>query len=483
MSWRISPPEAAEELLFRRQARDSLLDFTRYTFPTYEAEPFHTSVAEHLDQVVEGRIRRLMVFSPPQHGKSELTSVRFPSFWFGKRPDDRLILTSYASGLAHAKSWEARSVMESALYENLFDARTDEKSRARDLWRIAGRRGQLVAAGVGGPITGHTANLGIIDDPVENWQQAQSETARETIWNWYRTTFRTRVSEDGSIVLIQTRWHEDDLAGRLLRDQSEHWTVIRYPALAETQDERDFNNERLGLPIGQRDPLGRSPGEPLCPERFSREELERIKETIGGLHWSALYQGAPTQPQGNRFKREWFGFIDSAPEGAVRIRYWDKAATAGGRGAFTAGVRMAKADGKFYIENVVRGRWSAGERENVIRQTAELDGRDVQIWMEQEPGSGGKESAQATIQNLAGFAVYAERATGSKDARMEPFAVQCQNGAVLLVRAPWNGSYLDELCSIPTGTYRDQADASAGAFNRLTQGQVSLGFVKIPLRR
>src|SRR5262249_40793553 len=200
-------------------------------------------------------------------------------------------------------------------------------SGAVDEWHLDGRRGYLKAAGVGGPITGHGGLLGIIDDPLENWEQAQSQVIRDKIWDWFRTTFRTRIWEDGSIVLVQTRWHEDDLAGRLLLEQRGQWQILRLPALAETQVERNFNNTLLGLPPDQPDPLGREPGEPLCPQRYSREALEDLRKDVGSLAWHGQYQGAPRSPEGNRFKRHWFPIVDAAPAELTRVRYWDKAGT------------------------------------------------------------------------------------------------------------------------------------------------------------
>lgn len=429
-------------------------------------------IARTLDQAVRGRIKRLMIFTPPQHGKSELVSVRLPAYWLGVRPDDPVIITSYAASLAEDKSRQARQVVESAEYAEVFPGvGTRRDSRAVGLWRILGRRGVVVAAGVGGPITGHGAMLGIIDDPFENWAQAQSRTVRDHVWDWYRSTFRTRIWEKGSIVLIMSRWHEDDLAGRLLSDQADQWTVLRLPAIAETQDERDENNRRLGLPAGLPDPLERKPGEPLCPRRFSLEALMQVRRDIGAVAWAAEYQGVPRTPEGNLFRREWFEVVGTAPQEAQRVRYWDKAGTLGG-GAYTAGVLMARdRDGVFYVEDVVRGRWSALERERIIRQTAEVDraryGR-VTIWLEQEPGSGGKESAEATIRMLAGFPAYAEHVTGSKETRAEPFRAQCEARNVKLVRGLWNAAYLDELATWPNG-YKDQVDASSGAFNKLAE--------------
>jgi predicted phage terminase large subunit-like protein len=477
MNLQPSPQEAAQELLRRREARKRLVNFTNYTFPQYIAEPAHAFLAGVLDQVAELKLRRVMIFAPPQHGKSELVSVRLPAFWLGRHPDDPIILTSYAAGLAETKSRESRRVVESAEYKALFAVGTPRDSRAVAHWGIAGRRGGMLAAGVGGPITGHGALLGLVDDPFENWEQAQSQTYRDRVWDWWKSTFRTRIWEGGAVVLVMTRWHEDDLAGRLIGDQGGEWTIVRLPALAESQDERDDSNKRLGLPDGLPDLLGRAPGEPLCPRRFSRDALDSIKRDVGSQVWNAEYQGVPRAPEGNRFKRAWFEIVEVAPSKARRVRYWDKAGSMG-RGAYSAGVLIAEARGIYYIEDVVRGQWSALERETNIKQTAQLDqarGR-VDIWHEQEPGSGGKESAESTTRNLAGFIVHADRPTGNKDVRMEPFAAQAEAGNVKLVRGTWNQAWVEEICAIPSGTYRDQGDASSGAFNKLAGAANQRGF-------
>ncbi len=470
MNLQPSPEEAAQELLRRREARKGLLNFTNYTFPQYLAEPAHELMAATLDQVVEGGVKRVMIFAPPQHGKSELVSVRLPAYYLGRHPDEPVILTSYAASLAEGKSRLARNVVESEEYQRLFDVGTPRDSRAVNEWNIAGQRGGMLAAGVGGSITGHGAMLGIIDDPFENWAQAQSQTYRNAVWSWWRSTFRTRIWEHGAIILVMTRWHEDDLAGRIISQQSDEWTILRLPAVAESQQDRDDNNKRIGMTQGQPDPLGRVEGEALCPRRFSKVALDAIRRDVGSQVWGAEYQGVPRAPEGNRFKRSWFKIVDASPAVAKRVRYWDKAGSED-TGKFTAGVLMAEAERTFYIEDAVRGQWSALGRETVIKQQAQLDTArgEVEIWHEQEPGSGGKESAEATTRNLAGFVVHAERPTGDKDVRMEPFAAQAEAGNVKLVRGAWNAAWLDEICAIPNGTYRDQGDATSGAFNKLAR--------------
>ncbi len=433
----------------------------------------HALIGEHLEAVLQGEIQRLMIFAPPQHGKSELTSVRFPVFWLAHRPNDPVIITSYASSLASSKSAQGRAIVESPAFRALFPGiETDRESRAKDHWQLAGYRGGIIAAGVGGAITGHGAMLGIIDDPIENWEQAQSQTYRDRAWDWYRATFRTRIWEGGAIILIMTRWHEIDLAGRLLQDQGPLWTVLRLPALAETPEARDFNNAFLGLPEGEPDPLDRTPDEPLAPERFSREELERIRRDVGSIAWATEYQGVPRTPEGYLFKRHWFELVDAAPAKATRVRYWDKAGTEQG-GSYTAGVLMARTeDGLYVIEDVVRGQWSALQRELVIEQTTLLDAHKygttgVHIWLEQEPGSGGKESAEQTVRQLAGYAVHRETVSGAKETRWEPFRAQCEAGNVKLVRGPWTGPFIEELTAQPNARFKDQTDAAGGAFNKL----------------
>lgn len=481
----ITKQQAAQELLKRRRARSSLIEFTKYTFPSYKPDPVHYLIASTLDQVLEGKIRRLLINIPPQNGKSELASIRLPAYWLGRRPNDPVIIASYAADLAERMSREARGVVESDEYRALFgDLRaidvapiiTRRDSRAVNEWGLAyPYRGRVRAIGVGGGLTGFPGAISVIDDPLRDWKEAQSLTVRDSVWEWYQWVLRTRMGEDGAIIVIQTRWHEDDLTGRLLKNYPGMWTLLRLPAKAETQEERDRNNEFLGQPIGLPDPLGRQPGEVLSPSRFSQTAVDEIQREVGSVVWASLYQGVPRAVEGNRIKREWLSRIQRArPVDVVgRVRYWDKAGTAGS-GAWTAGVLIAKdIHGRFYIEDVVRGQWSALERESVMKQTAQLDAQmfesvsAVDIYIEQEPGSGGKESAEATVRNLAGFNIYKDQPSGDKDTRLEPFAAQAEAGNITLIEGRWNRDYIEEMVAIPNSQFRDQADATAGGFNKL----------------
>lgn len=457
------------------QARRKLLHFTKYTFPAYKAEPFHELVAATLDGVVAGEIHRLMLFAPPQHGKTELVSIRLPAFFLGKRPDEPVILTSYAASLALRNSRHTRRTLNSAQYKRLFpDVCINPRSRSVEHWEIDGKRGGLVAAGVGGPITGFGAKLAIIDDPFKNFEQAQSETYREMVWEWWRTTFRPRVWEDGAIVLIMTRWHKDDLAGRLLKQQADQWTILRLPAIAETQKERDTNDKLLGLPIGQSDPLGRDPEEPLSPERYGLGTLLELQRDIGSYAWAAEYQGSPQPMEGNLAKRHWFEIVDQAPRAVkARVRAWDFAATEKKAGKadpdYTVGTRMSVLQGIYYVEDVIRERVGPGAVERLARQTADIDGKKVRIRLEQEPGASGKLFVATMIKVLDGWNVGAEPSTGDKIIRAMPFLAQAEAGNVRLVRGAWNEEWLGEMCSVPHAPHDDQWDSAAAAYEELQE--------------
>lgn len=477
----ISRAEAAAELLKRRQARRTLIDFTSYSFRKYNAEPAHHLMAVALDSVAGRVTKKIIIVAPPQHGKSELTSVRLPAFWLGKNPELPVILSSYGSGLAASKSKQCREIVESEEYKCLFpNSYTRDDSRAADNWSLAGHKGGMLAAGVGGAITGHGAALGIIDDPFENWEQAQSKNQRDKVWDWYRSTFRTRIWEGGSIVIIMTRWHEDDLIGRILKNQADEWTVLRLPAVCESQEVRDRNNADYSIRAGLPDPLGRREGDPLCPARYSKETLDSLKNDVGSVVWDSEYQGAPKPASGNQFKREWFKFVNAAPiKVDKRIRSWDKAASEADGACETAGVLMSRtSEGQITVEDVVHDRVSSYGRDNLMLNTAELDGikysvTGLEIWHEREPGSGGLDSARATNRLLGRWPVHDLAPTGDKDVRMEPYRAQCEAGNVYLVRGPWNEAYINQLCAIPNGTYRDMGDASSQAYNKLALGSIS----------
>jgi predicted phage terminase large subunit-like protein len=451
--------------------------FIERVAPKFKFYPHIEKLIEVLQQVADGGITRLMVFMPPRHGKSETVSRLFSAYYLYRYPHRWVAITSYAAELAFTLSRNSR--------ENYTEAggAISADAFAVKHWE-SGKGGGLWATGVGGLATGKGFHLGVCDDPLKNSEEAGSETIREKQKDWWRSTFSTREEPGGAVIVIMTRWHEDDLAGWLLSrevgsDEPERWHVVNMPAVAEDRP--------LSFPATCTvEPDERQPGEALCPERYNADKLRRIMHRMGSYFWAALFQQRPAPRDGEMFRRQWFSIVQALPAGCRFVRYWDKAGTAGD-GAYSAGVLMAVSpDGRFFVVDVQRGQWSFGQREIVILQTAHIDQqryREVSIWVEQEPGSGGKESAERTVQNLAGFTARAEPVTGDKELRAGPLAAQAEVGNVSLLLGDWNGKYLDELAAFPNGTYKDQVDASSGAFNKLALKQVVTGSSAVVSRK
>ncbi len=296
----------------RRKARRHLLNFSALTWGKYSPSTFHKILCSYLDRVSTGEIKRLMVFAPPQHGKSEIISRRFPAFMLGQNPDTHVLGCSYAATLASNMNRDVQRVIESTGYASLFPrTRLNSKQtrgntegrwvRNSDEFEIVECRGSYRSAGVGAGIVGKPADLIVIDDPVAGVEQAYSPTYRQKLWDWYGAEASTRQSPDCRIVLMHQRWHEDDLAGRLLKIASEdpkadQWTVVRFPALAYPKD------SPLRCPEDWREE-----GEPLWPEKFSREFIEARKATMSPFQYAAVYDQNPQPLAGAHFHEEWFG--------------------------------------------------------------------------------------------------------------------------------------------------------------------------------
>lgn len=421
-------------------------------------------VGNVLQRVADDELKRVMLFEPPRHGKSEQVSRLFSAYYLQRHPDRWVGLNSYAAELAYTLSRAAR--------ENFLagGGQLKEDAAAVKHWE-AQQGGGLWAAGVGGPITGKGFHLGIIDDPLKNAEEAASETIREKQKEWYRSTFYTREEPAGAIILVMTRWHEDDLAGWLLSeeqedDEPERWHVVHFDAIKEA--------EPVEFPATCTvEPDPREPGEPLCAARYSLEKLGKIARRIGAYFWAALFQGRPRPKSGGLFKWDAFKLADAIPVQGQRVRYWDTAGTEDG-GDWSVGALLLKTpEGLFYVLDVARGQWSPHRKEEEILETTRADaakyGRNgFTVWLEHEAGIGGKERTQAVVRKLAGYKVGVEHVTGSKEARAEPFASQVEAGNVYLpADAPWINTFRRELCDFPHAKHDDQVDAASGAFNKL----------------
>lgn len=469
----------AIELRRRRQARRGLLDFTRYTMPNFQYNWHHKTVADFLDRwVFDDSLQFAMVFLPPRHTKSEFVSRKMPPFILGQNPDYQVANVSYGDDLAKEYNLSAQQVMSEKPYNRLFPytqiastvsgGETVGKRRTANHVDVLGHRGYYKTTSVSGRMVGFGYDFGIVDDPIKDRNEADSETHRKRLKNWFNGVWLDRMnSQNAKVLMTVTRWSDLDICGYLLdladrEDDALQWEVLKMPVIAEE-------------PIEHYDK--RQVGEALWADRFDKKALKKKKATIGLYEWNSKWQQRPAPLEGAKFKRAWFeNFVDKIPKNCLLIRYWDKAGTEGG-GAYSAGVLVAidQDTGLTYIVNSIRGQWSALERERVIKQTAELDysryGYKVTNYIEQEGGSGGKESAESTVRNLRGFAIKTDRPTGNKDLRLVPFQAQAEGGNVCIVRGAWNEEWIEEMVAIPNGKYRDQGDATSGAFNNLTNVQ------------
>jgi predicted phage terminase large subunit-like protein len=455
--------QARAELELRRRRRQNrpLRDYvdaaTRGQFQWFR---HNLELNEALEGVLAGRIKRLMVFEPPRHGKSEQISRLLPGKWLERYPDKWVGITSYGDILAGGLAGKARDYYVEA------GNRLHPRIQAASHWGTP-QGGGCWAAGVGGAITGKGAHLAIIDDPVRNRQDADSQTKRDVLTEWFTSTLRTRLEPGAALIVVLTRWHERDLAGWLIEQEAasaepEQWTIVDLPARAEPTRPQYPDTCAIWSDW-------RAPGEPLCPERYNDHELRILEASVGPRDWASLYQQRPRPREGGFFRYAWFEghMVDARPVNARWVRYWDTAGTEGD-GDYTAGALIGRTpDGLYWIADVVRGQWSPGRRDQMIRSTAEKDGRHVHIRLEQEAGVGGKDRSRGTIAALAGFAVQAKPVTGSKENRADPLASQCEAGNVRIVKGPWVHHFLEELVGFPNGAHDDQVDAASGAFAEL----------------
>lgn len=333
----LSEMEHLEGLLRRRESRKSLCAFTEYVNPAYVSAGHHAKICDKLEQVERGDIDRLMIFMPPRHGKSELASRKFPAWYLGRNPDKQIIAASYNSDLARDFGRDVRNLVAAPEYTDAFsDVALSQDSQAADRMHT-NHGGMYIAAGVGTATTGRGAHLFLIDDPFKDREEADSERRRETVWNWYRSTAYTRLMPGGAIVLIQTRWHEDDLAGRLIeqdgrKEDGGEWDVLELPALKD--------------------------GKALWPEWYDVPALERIKRTIGPREWSALYQQQPQPDEGTFFQRDWLKQWVKLPD----LRYYgasDYAVTDGGGDYTVHRIWGMGPDGSLYRVDGWRGQTSS----------------------------------------------------------------------------------------------------------------------------
>ncbi len=426
----------------------------------------HKFLIGQLEAVSSGDVDRLMILMPPGSAKSTYASVLFPAWWFSRHPSSSVIAASHTADLASYFGRQVRNLIAEYSTDLGYGLANDNRSAAR--WQTT-KRGTYFAAGVRGPITGRRADLVIIDDPVKSHAEADSAVYRENVWNWYRADLVTRLRPGARVVLIMTRWHEDDLGGRLLSQNEGEWRLVRFPALAEDND-----------------PLGRRFGEPLWPEWENAAALARKREMVGDRVWSALFQQSPRPSGGGLFRVKDVTILEEMPANTGRtVRAWDLAATAqvgGNDPDWTVGVKLQRNEiGRFAVLDVVRLRGSPGMVDEAITRTAALDGRNVTIGLPDDPGAGGKFMVSSLTARLAGYRVVSSREVGSKTSRAGPVAAQVEAGNLGILHASWNRSFLEELGGFPYAKKDDQVDALSRAFAMLVDVAAPARRLAVPL--
>ena len=437
-------------------ARARLIPFTRRMFPRYEAARHHYLIADALEAVERGALDRVILTLPPRHGKSELASVHYPAWYLGRNPDHRVITTSYSASLAHRFSRRSRSLLTEPTWP-FPDVQPAPDWKSVSAWDLDGYRGGYIAAGVGGGITGHGADLFIIDDPVKSADEADSVTYRERTWEWYTETAVTRLEPAGKMVVIGTRWHEDDLIGRILASATgNQWTLLHMPAIDED-------------------------GHALWPERYGVDDLLRIRAQVGPRAWHAQYQGSPSPAEGGMFPAAWWRrytiaptlrrielFVDSAFKEGVQNDY-SVIATWGSTG-----------EGDYYLLDLWRGRVAFPEllracHDQWVKQRARFGFTCKALVIED------KASGQSAVQTLARpmytesgmlsalpVIAYKLPAGQSKVARADGVTGMVESRHCFLPDdAAWVSDFIDEHQRFPTGVHDDQVDTTSMALTRL----------------
>jgi predicted phage terminase large subunit-like protein len=426
-------------------ARRSLLRFTEYTNPLYQRAQHHEQIAAKLEAVERGEIDRLMIFMPPRHGKSELASKRFPAWCLGRKPERQIIAASYNSDLANDFGRNVRNLVAEPEFQHVFPAVSLAPDSQAANRMNTNHGGAYVAAGVGTAVTGRGAHIALIDDPFKDREEADSERRRELVWDWYRSTLYTRLMPGGSIVLIQTRWHEDDLAGRLLEQERDQWDVLDLPAL-------------------------NAHGEALWPAWYDVPALQRIRDTIGPREWSALYQQRPQPDEGTFFQREWFKEWKQLPA----LRYYgtsDYAVTDGG-GDFTRHrIWGVDAGGNLYRVDGWGGQTSSDVW--IERQLDLIDRFKPMAWFG-ETGVIRRAIEPMLLRRMAERRLFCRMewlpSISDKPTRARPFQSMAASGRVYFEP----GADLAEHLTFPAGKYDDDVDCSSLIGRALDQAHPAL---------
>jgi predicted phage terminase large subunit-like protein len=457
---------------YKAKARNDLLTFTKYTMPGFRINWHHVALADKIEKLISGEIKFLLVFAPPRHGKSELVSRRLPAYIHGKFPNDKIMAGSYSMSLAKDMTGDVQKIMDTEEYVELFP--NSRVVAAGDRHPVAKRNteehdivdkdgiltgGKYRGQGIGGSFTGKGANWIILDDPIKGREAADSEAFREKLWNFYVSDLRSRLQKGGRILITLTRWHEDDLAGRIL---------------AKMKTDPDFDKfELFSLPAIKEDDTNpadiRKIGDPLWPQEYDLQALRAIR--AGGLRdFLALFQQRPAPTEGNIIKRHWWKYYKAIPSKFDKIiQSWDLTFKGKKNSDWVCGGVWGKIGADKYLLDVFREKIGFNDQiKAIVSMSAKWPDATAKYIEDAANGAALIETLQSKIPGL-----IAVPAKGSKEARAESISPQAEAGNIWLpdpefLPVPWVHDYIEEWAAFPNGTHDDQVDMTSMAVSKLT---------------
>lgn len=446
----------------KEKAAKSFAFFLTYINPRYKSEWFHKLIANKCQELAEGKIKNLMVFVPPQHGKSEIISRNFPAWVLGNNPDAKIVGCSYSADLAQQFSRAIQRTLDSAEYKAIFEDPNNGAGKAKgfrrnvDYFEVANHKGFYKAVGVCGPLTGTPVDIAIIDDPVKDALEAYSPTYRERVWDWYNSVLTTRLHNNSKQLFIMTRWHEDDLAGRILKAEPDDWTVLSIPAICEVENDGEFES-------------GRHIGDALWPERHSLEKLLKQQERSARM-FTALYQQHPTVEGGNIVKRDWFKRISQAEFNRIHdnepmVFFIDTAYTDKTSNDPTGIIATCKIGNDLYITHGDKVHMKFPELVRFIPDYCRKHGYTARSSIRVEPKANGL-SVIDQIKDITGLNITKTPSPkDSKETRLNAASPCVESGRVVLVDGAWNEAFIDEVCGFPTKPHDEFVDVMCYAID------------------
>lgn len=460
--------KAAFELLRRRKARSVLHEFIQYINPDYIISNFSLTVCTEIDvfltKMMNGERPVLVLGAPPQHGKSDIVSRYLPAYFFGKYPNQRIAGLSYGKDLATDMNRDVQRIMMGDEYHNLFPNSSLNPNRVvtmdvgakrnSETFEIQGHKGSYIAQGVGGPLTGKKVDLGIIDDPIKNAKEALSETTKRGVWNWYVSTFMTRLSKNSGQIIMATRWAEDDLSGMVLKK----------------------SRSAINLAFKAIDDLGNA----LVPELHPIEKLKETKELVGAYFWAAMYQQSPVALGGDMFKTEWWKYYTILPSLTRKAIFADTAMKAKEENDYSVLQCWGLGeDGRIYLIDQLRGKWEAPELERMTKAFYEKhqssNGCNLEaVYIEDKASGIGLIQA---LKSKGGIPIVGIPRSTDKITRMHSGSPSIEAGLVVIPEnAPWLSDYLVEFDGAPNSNYDDQIDPTMDAIDKLLLETAAVDF-------